>query len=165
MFQPAVPHHDTGGFQSHRKFLPDDEYASALDCIVKACSDMLLLSPDGQRIFLGKRCVHPQVCAARSWSAQHARAPRAALLSQPDWWFVGGRVFPGETPIQSCCRLLKRELGLVIDPARFSTVCTQSLAWAMREQEPRQNGTTDLQVVLRLQYAVYQTSCVCGVVW
>jgi len=129
MLLSALPHHDTGGFTSHRKFLADKEYGEALDTLVKACSDMLLISPDGKRIFLGKRLVQPQ----------------------PDWWFVGGRIFPGETPARSCCRLLKRELGLEIDPARLNPVCCQSLAWGMREQLPKENGTTDSQVVLSLR--------------
>ena len=125
----GIPHHDTGGFTSHRKFLADKEYGEALDTLVKACSDMLLLSPDGSRIFVGKRKVQPQ----------------------PDWWFVGGRMFPGETPKQSCARLLRRELGLEIDTARLRPICCQSLAWAMREQLPKENGTTDSQFVLSLQ--------------
>ena len=129
MLLGSPPHHTTGDFTSHRKFLADKEYGEALDTLVKACSDMLLLSPDGKRIFLGKRLVHPQ----------------------PDWWFVGGRIFPGETPARSCCRLLKRELGLDIDPSRLQPVCCQSLAWGMREQLPKEHGTTDAQYVLSLQ--------------
>jgi hypothetical protein len=57
MFQSCVPHHNTGGFSSHRVRLPDKEYGQALDCLVKGCSDMLLLSPDGSRLLLGKRKV------------------------------------------------------------------------------------------------------------
>ena len=129
MYQLAVPHHTTGAFTSHRKFLADKEYGEALDTLVKACSDLLLQSPDGTKVFIGKRLVHPQ----------------------PDWWFVGGRIFPGETPVQSCCRLLKRELSLEIEPTRFETVCCQSLAWGMRQQAPMTNGTTDSQVVLSLR--------------
>lgn len=128
MFQQTVPHHNTGGFTSHRVRLPDKEYGQALDCLVKGCSDMLLLSPDGLKLLLGKRNVQPQ----------------------PDWWFAGGRIFPGETPSQSCQRLIRREFGLEIDPARFQVVCCQSLAWGMREQPPASNGTTDLQIVLSL---------------
>ena len=52
------------------------------DCLVKRV-DMLLLGGEG--------------CRKR-------RAP------QPDWWFVGGRIFPGETP-QPCRRLLQRALA------------------------------------------------------
>ena len=62
MLLGAPPHHNTGEFKSHRIRLPDKEYGEALDCLVKACSDMLLLSPDGSKIFLGKRLVQPQVC-------------------------------------------------------------------------------------------------------
>jgi len=94
MFQPSVPHHDTGCFESHRTRLPDTEYGIALDNIVKGCTDMLLLSADRSRLLLGKRKVQPQ----------------------PDWWFMGGRIFPGEAPAQSCCRLLKRELSLEVLP-------------------------------------------------
>ena len=112
MLLGTVPHHNTGEFKSHRKFLADKEYGEALDCLVKACADMLLVSPDGNRVFLGKRKVQPQ----------------------PDWWFTGGRVFPGETPPDACCRLLRRELGLEIDPQRLKPVCCQSMVWGMREQ-------------------------------
>jgi len=129
MLLSGIPHHITGDFTSHRKFLADKEYGEALDTLVKACSDMLLVSPDSSKIFVGKRKVQPQ----------------------PDWWFVGGRIFPGETPAQSCCRLLRRELKLEIDPARLQPVCCQSLAWGMREQAPKENGTTDSQFVLSLQ--------------
>ena len=139
-FQSSVPHHVTGAFTSHRKFLDDKEYGEALDCLVKACSDLLLQSPDGQRIFIGKRLVHPQ----------------------PDWWFVGGRIFPGETPVQSCCRLLKRELALEIDPARFQTVCCQSLAWGMRQQPPMEHGTTDSQVCGQCDVCLVCTASACA---
>lgn len=128
MFQASVPHFNSE-FTSHRTRLPDKEYGEALDCIVKGCSDMLLLSPDANSVLLGKRIVHPQ----------------------PDWWFVGGRIFPGETPTQSCCRLLKRELSLDVEPARLRSVCCASLAWGRREQPPQEHGTTDIQIALTLQ--------------
>jgi hypothetical protein len=91
-------------------FLPDDQYGIALDNLVKGCTDILLLDPTGTKIFTGKRCVQPQ----------------------PDWWFLGGRIFPGETPIQSSQRLLKREMGLDIDDNRFRPVCCQAFAFEMR---------------------------------
>ena len=42
-------------------FLPDDQYGVALDNLVKGCTDILLLSPNGEKVFVGKRCVQPQV--------------------------------------------------------------------------------------------------------
>lgn len=60
-------------------------------------------------------------------------------------------MFPGETPIQSCQRLLKRELALDISPHRFKPVCAQAFAFGMREQEPKAHGTTDTQFCFKLQ--------------
>ena len=124
MLQSTVPHFDTGGFTSHRTYLSDKEYGEALDCIVKGCTDILITCPKRESILLGKRKVQPQ----------------------PDWWFVGGRIFPGETPAVSCCRLLKRELQIDVAPGRLEPICCQSLAWAHREQTPKHHGTTDIQV-------------------
>lgn len=64
---------------------------------------------------------------------------------------MGGRIFPGETPIQSCQRLLERELKLEIDASRFRPVCSQAFAFGMREQEPKDHGTTDTQFCYRVQ--------------
>jgi len=129
MFQSGVPYHETGTFKSRRTFLPDDQYGIALDNLVKGCTDILLLDPTGTKLFVGKRIVQPQ----------------------PDWWFLGGRMFPGETPVQSCMRLLKRELGLDIDHERFSVVCAQAFAFGMREQAPKEHGTTDTQFCYKVQ--------------
>ena len=60
-------------------------------------------------------------------------------------------MFPGETPVGSCRRLLLRELGLDVDPDRFAPVCAQAFAFGMREQEPRDHGTTDVQLCYRLR--------------
>ena len=64
---------------------------------------------------------------------------------------MGGRIFPGETPIQSCQRLLRRELGLDIASERFVAVCAQAFAFGMREQEPKHHGTTDAQFCYKVQ--------------
>ncbi|KAL7457965.1 hypothetical protein ACHAWC_009976 [Mediolabrus comicus] len=129
MFQSGIPYHETGTFKSRRTFLPDDQYGVALDNLVKGCTDILLLNPSGTHIFTGRRCVQPQ----------------------PDWWFMGGRMFPGETPIESGQRLLKRELGLDITKDRFDVVCAQAFAFGMREQEPKEHGTTDAQFCYKVQ--------------
>mmetsp|Transcript_22983 Transcript_22983/g.46174 ORF Transcript_22983/g.46174 Transcript_22983/m.46174 type:complete len:191 (+) Transcript_22983:75-647(+) len=132
MFQSGIPFHETGNFKSHRTFLPDDQYGIALDNLVKGCTDILLLSPPQTKptkIFTGRRIVQPQ----------------------PDWWFIGGRIFPGETPVQSAQRLLSRELNLDISSSRFHPVCAQAFAFEMREQEPKHHGTTDVQFCLKVR--------------
>ena len=72
-------------------------------------------------------------------------------IAQPDWWFMGGRIFPGETPLDSCCRLLDREMKLNISPDRLRYICTQTFAFSMRQQVPRDHGTTDVQLCYLLQ--------------
>jgi hypothetical protein len=67
-----------GTFRSHAFRIPDEEYGRALDCIVKACCDVIVTVADDderaqsepmqEHIFLGRRQVEPQ----------------------PDWWFIGG---------------------------------------------------------------------------
>jgi ADP-ribose pyrophosphatase YjhB (NUDIX family) len=131
----GVPHFVTGKYTSHRKFLGDKEYGEALDSIVKGCTDLLVTSADGTRVLLGKRCVHPQ----------------------PDHWFIGGRMIPGDSPASSCHRILKRELGLEVSSERIAFVCAASLAWDMRVQEPATNGTADVQLVLTTQLTEEET--------
>lgn len=67
MFKPEHPHFVTGAFTPQNVFLGDKEYGLALDCLVKACTDLLLLDSDQPncQVLLGKRIVEPQ----------------------PDWWY------------------------------------------------------------------------------
>ena len=64
---------------------------------------------------------------------------------------MGGRIFPGETPTDSCCRLLDREMKLNICPTRLQYICTQTFAFSMRQQAPQNHGTTDVQLCYLLQ--------------
>lgn len=57
---------------------------------------------------------------------------------------------PGERPEQSIARLVKRELHLDIDTARFRPLGCHSYSWARRQQPPMDNGTCDISVVLTL---------------
>jgi len=87
-----------------------------------------------------------------SYSTYIQHTPAAHIyIAQPDWWFMGGRIFPGETPLDSCCRLLDREMKLYISPTRLRYICTQTFAFSMRQQVPRDHGTTDVQLCYMLQ--------------
>ncbi len=123
-------HFVTGDFQPQKVFLPDKEYGLALDALVKGCADVLLTRGEGAslRILLGKRKVEPQ----------------------PDWWFVGGRTRPGDTPAEGAARNVKRELGLAIETRRFVHVNTYSFVWNYRQQAPTTNGTADASTVFEL---------------
>eukprot|EP01116_Phalansterium_solitarium_P023897 TRINITY_DN8588_c0_g1_i1.p1 TRINITY_DN8588_c0_g1~~TRINITY_DN8588_c0_g1_i1.p1 ORF type:complete len:219 (+),score=17.48 TRINITY_DN8588_c0_g1_i1:47-703(+) len=125
----AHPHFVTGEFKSHPVFLPDDEYAKALDCLVKATCDIILTSEQTGQVLVGKRKVEP--CA--------------------DWWFVGGRMKPGERVEQACARLVSRELSIPIsDWTRFKTVGHYSFVWDKRVQVPVDHGTADIATHLTI---------------
>mmetsp|Transcript_14438 Transcript_14438/g.22267 ORF Transcript_14438/g.22267 Transcript_14438/m.22267 type:complete len:232 (-) Transcript_14438:20-715(-) len=120
-----TPQFVTGPFTPRRVFLPDREYGLALDALVKGCSDVLVVSSNGQKVLLGRRKVEPQ----------------------PDWWFIGGRSKPGDTTTAAAARNVKRELGLEFPESRFEVVANYSMVWSYREQEPTDNGTADLSTV------------------
>mmetsp|Transcript_5092 Transcript_5092/g.7746 ORF Transcript_5092/g.7746 Transcript_5092/m.7746 type:complete len:251 (-) Transcript_5092:317-1069(-) len=126
-----TPQFVTGPFTPQRVFLADREYGLALDALVKGCSDVLVVSSDGNKLLLGKRKVQPQ----------------------PDWWFIGGRSRPGDTTIAAAKRNVKRELGLDFPESRFEVVANYSMVWSYRKQEPTTNGTADLSTI----HTVYLT--------
>ncbi|KAH8058079.1 hypothetical protein JL720_14121 [Aureococcus anophagefferens] len=111
-------HFITGDFEKRTVFLPDKEYGLALDALVKGCADVLITSGAGPslRILLGKRRVEPQ----------------------PDWWFVGGRTRPGDTPAEGAARNRRG---------------TYSFVWRLRAQAPATNGTADVSTVFELHLA------------
>ena len=95
-------HFETGQFEKRRVFLDDEAYGLALDCLVKACADVLVTKdgakPGEKLLLLGCRRVEPQ----------------------PDWWFIGGRSRPGDVPCEAAARNVKRELMLDLPAARPS---------------------------------------------
>jgi ADP-ribose pyrophosphatase YjhB (NUDIX family) len=105
--------------------LNDEEYGRALDTIVKANVDILILRKDGN-IFLGRRVREPQ----------------------PDWCVIGGRTFPGELPKDGAARVFLRETNLTIAPERFNHLGAYSFSWATRNQPPYDHGTQDVSIGL-----------------
>eukprot|EP00924_Labyrinthula_sp_SR-Ha-C_P009024 augustus_masked-scaffold_2-processed-gene-10.6-mRNA-1 protein AED:0.01 eAED:0.02 QI:0/-1/0/1/-1/1/1/0/213 len=131
MFSDKIQHFETGKYDKEVTLLPDKEYGLALDCLVKACTDLFIVQNDkeGLRVLLGRRRVFPQ----------------------KDWWFgCGGRMRPGETIEKSSARLLNRELGLDFGKLKFGIVGVYSFLWGDREQQPQENGTADISVVVRV---------------
>eukprot|EP00850_Spirogloea_muscicola_P015539 SM000120S25688 [mRNA] locus=s120:147613:149373:+ [translate_table: standard] len=130
MFRWPHPHFETGRYARRDVFLGDREYGLALDCLTKACTDLLVCDGDGDacKVLLGKRVVEPQ----------------------PSWWYMGGRMKPGEAPEQSISRLVLRELQLDVAPGRFRPLGTHSYAWERRQQAPQENGTCDITAVFTL---------------
>ena len=82
------------------EFLDDPTYAKILDQIVVSCADAILVRwiNNQPEILLGKRAYPPM----------------------KGWWIFGGRRIPGESPEESCVRNIKREIGLDLEPSRFT---------------------------------------------
>ena len=89
------------GFEHPEKFTridSDDLYAKALETFPVFCFDILILDKKGN--------AYPM--------------PRKAKPLSGFDWFLGGRVFAGESPEQTMARTLKREAGLdIADMSRF----------------------------------------------
>lgn len=128
--QFGCPSFTTGPYTSHATYLPCDQYAVCLDNIKKACVDMLIFD-ENNRLCLGKRCVYPQ---------------------KDFWCACGGRMMPGESLLETSKRLLQREMGLCCSNEeiknRIDYLCSVTYEWAMREQEPKENGTSDVVLVV-----------------
>ena len=104
-------------------YLSDAEYAILLDNVVKGCADVLLLN--GANVLLAKRNVEPQ----------------------PGWWFIGGRMRPGETPQEAAARHVQHDLGLLLEPSEFNFLTVASYVWGRRKQLPEINGTADVALI------------------
>mmetsp|Transcript_21036 Transcript_21036/g.66656 ORF Transcript_21036/g.66656 Transcript_21036/m.66656 type:complete len:227 (+) Transcript_21036:1052-1732(+) len=118
-------HFETGTYVKNKTFLTDEEYSRGLDTFVKGCADTLLTKASTGEVLIGERKVQPQ----------------------PDWWFIGGRMKAGLTPVEAAANNVRRETTLDIPHSRYHTVCHQSYVFQYRKQEPAGNGTADIACV------------------
>ena len=73
-----------------------------MDALVKGCVDVLLVHNNS--VLLARRNIEPQ----------------------PGWWFVGGRMHPGESPEETAARHVLHDLKLQIDPNAFNFLTVAS---------------------------------------
>lgn len=107
--------------------LPADLYAQALDALVIACVDILVTHRD--HIFLAKRKTYPHL----------------------SWWFIGGRMQAGESPVRAAQRKVLEDISLAgIAAERFRYVGTFSTQFARRQQPPQENGLHTLNLTYHL---------------
>ena len=79
-----INHYVEKGWKHHSSaWLSEEEYSKVLDTIVFACVDIILTYEN--KVLLAKRNVEPQ----------------------KDWWIIGGRMFPGESPQETAVRKVK----------------------------------------------------------
>ncbi len=117
----------TGETHTKGGFVDDEIYASALDHLVLACVDAVVLFEG--RVLIGKRVVEPQ----------------------PDWWIIGGRMRKGDLYQEAAVRNMKRELQVEFAPDRFNFLNAYNLLWDKRAQEPTTHGCHMLSITMYLQ--------------
>lgn len=114
-------HFVTGNFQSHAEFLPDDIYGLMLDNIVRGSTDIVPINRNGE-ILIGKRTHYPH----------------------PDWWIIGGKWNPGDSPEASAAKKFKGEMGVLIDLSRLQRLDCYSFVWSVRAAPPQEHGCHDI---------------------
>src|ERR1051325_134436 len=89
-------------------FLRDDEYGRAIQVLVFACTDAMLVNKKNRSIYLARRASKP---------------------TQGLWWLIGGRKNAGETDLDSIVRCFKRETTLSLNKNRFQKICDSEVIW------------------------------------
>ena len=128
MAESKVIHFSEGLPQFPPPFLTDDVYGQALDALVIACVDVVLIH--GDRVLLGERRQPPR----------------------PGWWVIGGRMIHGESPIKAVQRKLKEEAGLEeIGGDRLEFIGVFSTRFGTRGQPPTDHGLHSINLTYRLE--------------
>ncbi|MGD1852148.1 MAG: NUDIX domain-containing protein [Cyanophyceae cyanobacterium] len=123
-----VSHFSEGLPPFPRAFLDSERYGQALDVLVIACVDVVLVW--GDRILLGKRNQPPR----------------------PHWWVIGGRMLHGESPLEAVQRKLQEEAGLAgIEENRLDFIGVFSTRFSERSQPPIRHGLHSVNLTYRLQ--------------
>lgn len=99
-------------------YLAEPEYSRALTSLVPACTDIVPVDIENGVIYLARRATRPM----------------------DGWWWLGGRMFAGETREEAVTRCFQREAGLAMPPERFRLVAVLDYRWRNRAQAPQETG-------------------------
>lgn len=117
-----------GPFPVRNARVNDPEYEQAMRVMVIVCADVVLCAPEERAIYLAERVIKPA----------------------DGWWWIGGRVFPGEELQDAAARKLRQEAGLIVGTDRLSFVLQHRLMSSVREQAPSDAGSDSLSFLFRL---------------
>lgn len=98
-------------------WLPDHLYAEAIQCLVPACADVLVINRTNRLAYLAKRKSKPMA----------------------GWWLIGGRMIPGESPLEGAIRNFVRE-AYIIPSAHPELVAVLDYRFKDRAQIPQDIG-------------------------
>lgn len=105
-----------------RVFLEEETYAKAIESLVLLCADTLIVNKNKRLVYLAHRKHKPQ----------------------QGWWFLGGRIFTGETEQSSAARCVERETVKSFPPEMFELVSINRYFFKDREQEPKNTPSDSL---------------------
>lgn len=112
-----------------RRIKDDRQYAEALEALIVVATDCLLINQRNRTVYLTRRRAKPM--------SNH-------------WWFVGGRMLPGELEHVAMSRRFKRETKLDINPEQFRFLHIGRYFMKNREQEPQDTPSDNLTFVFCL---------------
>ena len=115
------------GFVSQAEFQPAEFHAKVLDNYVIGCADTVVVYRN--MIFLARRTNEP--CKGK-------------------FFFMGGRMIPGQTPEQAISHQIRKELGKTFSPDRFIPLCVNYEIRKTRAQPSKENGACFISYVFAL---------------
>ena len=127
---PAVLYLEEENIVLKSESLNEADYAKALSSLVIVTVDILIYDSGEGKIFLAKR---------------HARPLKG------ERWFIGGRVYRGESLEVAAARIFKRETGRLIDPKRLKFISLARYFFKDKEQEPQNEGSDSLSFTFGLE--------------
>ncbi len=98
--------------------LSDNEYGRGLQCFVPACTDIVIIDRLRRVIYLARRASKPMI----------------------GWWWIGGRMRPGEIKEEAAAWNFRRETGLELIPSRLCLEAVFDYRWKDRAQVPEGIG-------------------------
>ncbi|OGH69088.1 MAG: hypothetical protein A2754_01780 [Candidatus Magasanikbacteria bacterium RIFCSPHIGHO2_01_FULL_47_8] len=98
--------------------LTNEEFGRVRDNVVPTCVDVAVVNAG--RILLCQRTIQP-------------------LKGQ--WWMIGGRMLPGESPTEAASRKLAQDTGITIAPGAFVFLGVSSTVFVVRNEPPQENGS------------------------
>lgn len=105
-----------------KKVLDEKIYAAAIESMVVACTDAVIVNAKKKTVYLGWRVAKPM----------------------QGWWIIGGRMFAGENQLDSIARCFERETSVAVDKNRFVLRCVNRYMWKDRQQIPQDIGEDNL---------------------
>ncbi len=123
-----IEHFSEQKTQKHNiPIFPPKEYGKIRDGVVIACVDIILFSKG--HVLLAKRRIEP-------------------LKSQ--WWVIGGKMNPGETPPDAAARKLWEEAHVKVPSKRLQYLGVYSTVFKKRNEPPFNNGSHTINLTYLL---------------